>query len=422
MGDYGPFLLAVGGLLGVGGWVVDRRRRAYADLATTPAAAVFAGRNEVKGRAWAAEPLASHRTQTPSVWWRYVLEEERSHTRTVTSTDSNGNTHSRIEHYNAWHKIDERAEALPRFEMVDDSGSVPVVLSGARVVSRQVFHDVFRDDDNSRGFLEKLFDNRTGRYQEAEDAIAVGDTLFVCGEAELDDATGVPFLGREVLVTTRSEESTTASLTAVVFILVFFAIAAVTVGSGMLLGGEEPDRPQAWAPGLGAALLALAVAQAIVVYNRLRLLAQGVDRARSLVDVQLERRHDLVPQLADCVAAHAEHERTLLEIVASARAAAPTDAAQQTEQLRTVLARAEDLPDLNADESYQRLMDALADTENRIAGSRGFYNESLTLLRDRSQAFPGVLVARFVRPTHHDVAAAEGFERTVPALERSFSA
>ncbi len=64
-----------------------------------PAAAVHAGRSEVKGRAWHPSPTTSHLTRTPSVWWTFVFEEKRRHTRTVTTTDAKGNssTHQVVE-------------------------------------------------------------------------------------------------------------------------------------------------------------------------------------------------------------------------------------------------------------------------------------------------------------------------------------
>ena len=57
-------------------------------------------------RAWAAEPLTTHRTKTPTIWWHYRLEEERTHTRMVTSTDANGHSSTRTETYEQWHEID----------------------------------------------------------------------------------------------------------------------------------------------------------------------------------------------------------------------------------------------------------------------------------------------------------------------------
>lgn len=429
-GGIGVVALLVGSVATLAAWFVDRRRRAYADLPTTPAAAVFAGRNEVTGRAWTAEPLASHRTQTPSVWWHYRLEEERRHTRTVTSTNAQGHTSSRTETYERWHEIDEQAGAVDTFEVVDATGAVPVRLRGARIHGRTQHEDVFRAEDRDQGWLSRLVDNRTGRYRETEDVIAVGDALFVVGEAVLDEESGMPLLARDVLVSTRSEASHTTGLGAGALLLAVVGFVGLGVGVAHLVARGDTPGPRSIALGVAVPLLGLVVAWAITTYNRLHLLAQSIDRAWSLIGVQLQRRHDLVPALAAAVTAHAAHERAVLESVTRVRwdasstrdaGAVSTEATEQTAQLRAVLARAEAYPELNADESFLRLQRALADTESRVAGSRTFYNDTLTLLRDRAQTYPGALVARFLSLGHHDLIPAEGFERTVPALERTFA-
>jgi hypothetical protein len=430
-------------------WLVDRRRRSYADLATTPAAAVFAGRNEVKGRAWAAEPLVSHRSRTPSVWWEYLLYEERQHTRTVTSRDAQGNTSTRVETYNQWHQIDRKHARLPWCEVVDDSGSVRVRLDGAQIETRSVFSDTFRDD-GGRGLIESLFSNRTGRYRESENAIAIGDQLFVVGQAELDEVTCAPVIAGDPLVTTRTEESRMYWLGAGVVLLVLLAVVGVIVGGALALDPDQPERPFAWLPGLAASVILLTIAWSVTLYNRLRLLAESAERAWTLVDVQLQRRHDLIPALAKAVAAHTTHEATVLEQLARSRSGgagsgtdgaptdgAPTDgaaadgeavgaglareAAEQTGRLRQILGVAEAHPDLTADASFLELQRTLADTESRIAGSRTFYNDTLLLLRNQMTRFPGVLVANRLRLAHGEAIGAEGFERTVPAVERTFA-
>src|SRR3546814_6486174 len=105
---------------------------------------------------------------------------------------------------------------------------------------------------------------------------------------------------------------------------------------------------------------------------------------------------------------------------ASASSAMSEEAANQTGALRAFLGRAEAHPELGADEAFLRLQQALADTESRIAGSRTFYNDSLTLLRTRAQVFPGSLVARFLHLERHDTIPAAGFERTVEAVVPTF--
>lgn len=412
-------------------WLLDRRRRKYADRATTPAAAVFAGLNLVKGRGWTSGPIASYRTSTSSLWWEYTLEEERRHTRTV--TDNKGNT--RTETYTEWHIIETRKDELPEIEVVDDTGSVLVRLSGASVVPRQVHLEIFRDHQ-ARGILGRILSagtGATGRYREIEKVVGYGDDLFVVGECELDQERFVPVIARKVMVSTRSEESHVRWLAVGVVATVLVAVAAMTVGVATLIRPDDPAEPIAWVPGLLAALVLLVLAWGITTYNRLRLVAQGADRAWSLIDVQLRRRHDLIPSLQNCVGAHAAYEQEAMVAITEARtvaaAASPSDEAEalsdeaetQTRALRTILAVAEATPELTVDQSFQRLQRELADTEDRIAASRTFYNDSLTILRDRQQRFPGSLVAKRVPIAHRDLIDARGFERTVPSVEHVFA-
>jgi LemA protein len=358
------------------------------------------------------------------VWWVYTLEEQRRHTRVVTSTDSKGRTSTRTETYYQWHEIDRKGGSLPTLEVVDDTGSATVSLTGADVVERRFHQAEFRRDLEG-GILGGLFDNRTGRYRETETGIAVGDPLFVVGEATFDEQAGIPVLTDDVMVSTRSEESHTGALGFGVGALVLVALAGLAVGSAYLLDPDEPGRPTAWLPGLGAGLLLLGTAWCLTQYNRLQLLAQSVERAWTLIDVQLQRRYDLIPNLAKAVTGHASHESTLLGQVAGQRWQAghaqqsgqlAGEARRQTGHLRQVLAVAEKHPELTADESFLSLQRQLADTENRIAGARTFYNDTVTLLHNRGRSFPGVLVARLVRPPSRGLLPAEGFERTVPPI------
>ncbi len=411
--------LGVAVVAGIITWALDRRRRKYADLPTTPAAAVFAGLNEVKGRAWVAQPLSSHRTQTPSAWWDYKLEEERRHTRTVTDSDGK----SRTETYTEWHTIETRSQDTGELEVVDDTGSVIVKLTGAKVVPKQIHSQTFRKEDN-RGFFERLLTagNSTGRYRETERVVAVGADLFVVGESVLDEQRLVPVLAHKVMVSTRTEESHRTWLGVGVAAMALVTAVALTIGIAMLISPDSPGEPAAWLPGVVISILLLGVSWLITTYNRLRLVAQGADRAWSLIDVQLRRRHDLIPNLTSCVKAHADYEQSALVAATQARTSTDlSDAAEnQTQVLRSLIAVAEAYPDLKADQSFQRLQRELADTESRIAGSRTFFNESVTLLRNRRQQFPASIVAGRVTIEHRDLIDARGFERTVPAIAHHF--
>lgn len=153
-----------------------------------------------------------------------------------------------------------------------------------------------------------------------------------------------------------------------------------------------------------AAVIVLLGLWVTVMYNRLRSLQYACADAWSLVDVQLQRRADLVPNLVSVVQAYAAHERGVLEAVTAARAQAdplhdPSAAHARAEtRLGTELARAvalrEAYPDLAASEQFGRLQATLVDLEDEIAASREIYNGNVAAYRDRLQQVPSSWVAR----------------------------
>lgn len=157
--------------------------------------------------------------------------------------------------------------------------------------------------------------------------------------------------------------------------------------------------------GAGTAILVVAAAiglAILLVYNRLVRLRNRVRGAQADLEVQLARRHDLIPNLVETVKAYAHHERATLDAIATARAqgvaartAAEEAAAdeQVTAALGRVLATAEAYPDLKADERFRSLHDELVATENKLAFSRQLYNDTVQALRDAMQSVPGVWLA-----------------------------
>lgn len=404
-------------------YLADRRRRVYADLGTIPAAAVYAGRNEVKGRAWHPDPTIAHHSRTPCIQWSYELEEQRKHTRT---TDDGTETYYR------WHTIETSSDDRPHLELVDESGTIRVILARASVSTRTIFSEQFRIEDD-RGFFEKLFSpgrNHTGKYRHTETGIAVGDDIYVVGEASLRDDVIEPQIahGSPFVVSTRSEDSHRGWLG-----LAGFACTAAGVGLALAAGRSSPD------PDVGVIIAAIASGLAVVsvtlvsLYNRIQHQVQQAARAWSLIDIQLTRRHDLIPRLATVARAASDHERVVLESVMAARTSlhgeAPTaatiadadrEAREQTTRLRRLLAVIEDHPTLGSDAAYLALQREIADAESRIAGTRVFYNDAVTLVRTQRSTFPGLLVARFADRRRFALFEADGFERTVPPVTIDF--
>lgn len=142
---------------------------------------------------------------------------------------------------------------------------------------------------------------------------------------------------------------------------------------------------------------------ALAIYNRLVRLRQHVRESWSDIDVQLKRRHDLVPNLVATVRGYAAHERSVFEEVARLRAAAagsgssPRGAsvaeAPLSAALGSLLAVAEKYPALKADAHFLALQRELAETEDRIAAARRFFNANVRDYNSLREQFPSALVA-----------------------------
>lgn len=146
-------------------------------------------------------------------------------------------------------------------------------------------------------------------------------------------------------------------------------------------------------------LLALWV---ISVYNGLVRLRNQVDNAWAQIDVQLKRRHDLIPNLIETVKGYMGHERGTLEEITNARTAAmqaqgPAAAGEAESRLsgalRGLMVNVEQYPDLKASANFLALQEELASTENKISFARQAYNDSVTGYNTRIQTIPANLIA-----------------------------
>ena len=149
-------------------------------------------------------------------------------------------------------------------------------------------------------------------------------------------------------------------------------------------------------------IVVLAVIFVVVAYNGLVRLKTKIENAFAQIDVQLTRRHDLIPNLVETVKGYASHESKTLEAVIAARNAAtaatgPADQAQAenvlTGTLRSLFAVSEAYPDLKANANFQQLQAELTATEDRIAYSRQYYNDMVRGYNTKTQTFPTALIA-----------------------------
>jgi LemA protein len=170
---------------------------------------------------------------------------------------------------------------------------------------------------------------------------------------------------------------------------------------------------------IGIGVVVLIVLWLIVLFNGLVALRNRVKNAWSQIDVQLKRRHDLIPNLVETAKGYIKHERETLEAVTRARqmavdAKGVADKAQAenmlTSTLRSLFAVAEAYPDLKANQNMLALQEELASTENKISFARQFYNDEAMKLNNKIQMFPSNIVAGMF-----NFQQAEFFEVETPA-------
>jgi LemA protein len=177
------------------------------------------------------------------------------------------------------------------------------------------------------------------------------------------------------------------------------------------------------------AIITLVVVWTIASYNRLAGLRNQVANGWAQIDVQVKRRHNLIPNLVNTVRGAMDFERDTLTAVMDARATAltatgPADMAQKegrlTQALGRLLAVAENYPTLKANENVLLLQEELSTTENRVGFARQFYNDTATRFNTAQQVFPANIFAGmfgFKRSELFELTDAAA--RAVPAVDPS---
>src|SRR5450759_1234620 len=149
-------------------------------------------------------------------------------------------------------------------------------------------------------------------------------------------------------------------------------------------------------------LAVLFIGYIILLFNRLVRYRNRVENAWHQIDVQLNRRADLIPNLVETVKGYAAHEKSTFEMVTQARSAimsagSVAESAKAegmvTEALKSLFAVAENYPDLKANQNFLALQEELAGTENKISYARQFYNDSVMAYDVARQKFPARIIA-----------------------------
>lgn len=164
----------------------------------------------------------------------------------------------------------------------------------------------------------------------------------------------------------------------------------------------------------------------VIIYNDLIKQRNRVENAWAQIDVQLKRRYDLIPNLVETVKGYAKHEKTLLEDITKARAAVMSaNSISETAEasnylsstLKSLFAVAENYPELKANQNFMQLQKDLMETENKIAYSRQFYNDTVMKYNISIQTIPKNIVASLMGFTKKDLFETPQAERETPKVK-----
>jgi LemA protein len=174
------------------------------------------------------------------------------------------------------------------------------------------------------------------------------------------------------------------------------------------------------------AIVVLLILIFVVMYNGLVRLRNRIDNAWSQIDVQLQRRHDLIPNLVETVKGYASHEKETLERVVQARnqaVSAQGPAAQGeaenvlTGALRQVFALSEAYPDLKANQNFLSLQEELTTSEDRVSYARQFYNDTVLKYNNKIQSVPSNLIAGMFSFQEREYFEGDEAARSVPRVQ-----
>ena len=435
----GPGLALLGAIaLAVVGYFALKRKRLMQNVPTSKVKGVFIGLNELKGGCRVETPLTSFLARKECIWYSYKIEEEWE--RSETTNDGEGN--SKTERKTGWTTIDSGEERQP-FQLEDDTGQIRVLPEKAKFIGDQVLYDTVRRTESlyrDRGPRIEIADS-TGRRRFVEHAIPIDAEIYCLGSARVREDVVEPEIAYDeldklFLISSKSE----AALTMRYALMSTFSFLGGTVAMAFfpwalafaLNGGESSVPLQPLYMILSVFLYGLIVCGLYLslIYNGLVSVMQRVQRAWSLVEIQLQRRFDLIPRLVECTKAYMNHEVDVQAGAAGARAtgkslipssesvnqqAAATDA--QTASIGKMVALAEGYPDLKANELFQKLSDSLVDTEDRISLSRNFFNDSVTAYNNRIQKLPDVVFAMAFKYQPAQLYQIQDFERALVEVE-----
>jgi len=403
-----------------------RKGRLISNLPTSKTQGVFIGLVELKGTAECEQPLTSYLAAAPCVYYSYDVEERWSRWVTTTESDGRGGTRTVTRKESGWRSVASETESTP-FYVQDDTGHLLVRPQGARIEPVLVFDRTCTTSDSlffAKGPSGLIMDS-DGVRRFKEQAIPLHAPLFLVGQARERKDVVAPEIAADpqvsdYLISTRTEEQVVSGL-GWQFIL-FFLLGLVMAPGGHILCDLVSDGPISGISvlmfvGEFALYLALwGIGWVITAYNSLVELRQRVEQGWGQVEIQIKRRHDLIPNLIDTVKGYRDYEASTQEALAAMRnqlsATPPGEAGADFHSVQADIAILEEAyPNLKANENFLALQQSLSDTEQRIALARSYYNSIATFYNTRLEVIPDRFLAALGAMKPRSLMQADDFER-----------
>lgn len=380
-----------------------KKKRLIDDTPTSKARGVFIGLVEVAGTILCQNPLISRLGEKTCVQYRWRVQEQWRRSKVETYRDSKGKMQTRTKVESGWKDV-AGGEEHAVFDLYDDSGCIQIQPQGANCDGVLTVNKLCNTKDPM--YFEKgpsrAIPDSTHTRKFFESVIPIDSYLYVIGQSREREDIVAPEIAADktspiFLISTKDEKKISRGYA---FYFWFFTLLGLGVAELIVWFGElmiYPLPPSYTNFYLWAALIYGGMWGAGFLwkeYNSLKGLNERVRQAFSQVNVQFQRRKDLIPALAAAIRGLMAHEQKVQSQVGTIRAEMESNPLKAEKGLIAIV---EAYPDLKSSDSVMRLQEAIIDTEDRIQLARSYYNDIATFYNTRLHRFPDNLIGLVAR-------------------------
>lgn len=384
-----------------------RKQRLIQNIPTSKTAGVFIGLVEVKGTAECEVPLVSELAREKCVQFEFSVSEHWSRTVTETYTDSDGKSQTRTRTESGWTTLESGGKETA-FYLQDETGLLRILPENARIEPMTLFERSVRRGDDlyySRGHHQAIRDS-THRRRFMESGIPLHKELYIMGQSrERQDIAAAEIAhdpqARLFLISTHPEDKIQKAYGRGfwlwgIFGLILAGLSPWGIQKIVLKADDYPVVPALIT--LGIYILQFSVRWGLMIFNDLIDLKNRVEQAESNIDIQLKRRHELIPRLVNIVRGLVRHESEVQTHLAQLRSQSAITSARQSGDSAIACQPiihiiSEQYPNISADHGFNKLRENLIDTEQRIALARNYFNDICTQYNTRCQTIPDQFLA-----------------------------